>query len=78
MVLHFAEHFDITAKRNCAKFPASTNLVRPAEEFAPETDRENLNPNAALACSEVVPHLMHENEHGQHHQKGDHVIPDHC
>ena len=38
--------------------------VVPAEHLRAEADREHLHPDAVPARHQVVPHLVHEHEHG--------------
>ena len=71
----FAKHFDVATKRNSADFPACIGFVSPADQFRPESDRKNFNPDAASTRHPVVAHFMDKHQNGQNHNKGQEVFP---
>ena len=76
---HYQDHFDydyiaqkfhIAAKRQPADFPARAMLVGPADNFASEADRENLNLHAAPPGHKEMSELVKEHHNCDDEQKG--------
>jgi len=70
----FAEHLDVTAKRNGADFPAGVVLIGPTEDFRTEADGKHLDPHSAAARDPVVAPFVDEHQDRQHDQENHDVI----
>src|SRR5947209_2629432 len=62
---HVADEFHVPAERQPRHFPARTLAIRPADDFAPEADRESLGRNPEEARDQIMAQLMKENERPQ-------------
>src|SRR5262249_1063763 len=68
-----AEHFDVSAERDRAEFPACPRPIPPAEHLRTKTDREDFDPNPVPAGDQIMTEFMNENENSQNDQKRDDV-----
>src|SRR5262249_27872882 len=60
--IHVAGELHITAERQPADLPARAPLVRPAEQFAAEADREGIRLHPEPAADEIMAELVNEDQ----------------
>src|SRR6185437_9915673 len=67
---HVADELDVPAERQPRDFPARSLSVSPAEQLAPEADRENLRRYPQQTCDKIMPELVEEDEHRDRAREG--------
>src|SRR5260221_170126 len=73
VIFGVAIHLAVAAKRYRAQLPARPGAVVPAKDLGAEADREDLDAHAIAARDQVMPELVHEDQHGEDDKKWDDV-----
>ena len=71
-----ARELDIAAERQPADLPLGAAFVGPAEDLAPETDREGVGLHPAPAADDIMPIFVHEDERPEDEQETDEIEPE--